>query len=270
MNELLIRSMVEPVDSSIYKVDLLKEFYSTMRRDMLKWEVKQWGIDWLEMIEKSGAKIEYGELTNGIPKYKITNIPGKYFDYMLKTHTEQDANVCIYYNNKENTVLSFNLDDNNKKGNEILNELKAAVCIITEYLKILDIEPLVIVSGRGYHIILRFSHPIDNDKLSDFILLIEIWNKLIFKETNHDINKINVCSYPNKFDNTTHSLRLFGSKHIKNQVFSYVCSPKLGVLGEKESWEYFEYYMNHKTISLKHFEQVYNDEFLKIKKQGKT
>jgi hypothetical protein len=41
---------------------------------------------------------------------------------------------------------------------------------------------------------------------------------------------------------------LLGSEHAKNRVFSHVFTPE-GLLGEGNSWEYFEDFLRNKTIS---------------------
>ena len=49
------------------------------------------------------------------------------------------------------------------------------------------------------------------------------------------------------------SLRLFGSRHVKNKVFSRILTPQ-GLLDETASWEFFADYLKNRTSPLPQFQ----------------
>jgi hypothetical protein len=53
------------------------------------------------------------------------------------------------------------------------------------------------------------------------------------------------------------SLRLFGSRHVKNKVFSRVLTPQ-GLLDESASWEFFADYLKYRTIAIARFQVAHN------------
>lgn len=237
------------------KIELLKRFYSSMYHDTIKLEVRDWGFDFINLISKAGGTLEYGELKGKIHKYKISNMPEKLFDYFLKHHVKQNANVCLYFNNKANNVFAFNLD--NKNG-ESIHELKVIADIVDSYLRELGIEPLVYISGRGYHMWVRIDKPIDNKKIDEFMNKITARTIATLEYNNINQNKVDINIYPGKQTTKAYSLRLFGSKHIKNDTFSMICTRENGIidLGENYFWIQFEDYLNTKTITVEQFEKA--------------
>ncbi len=53
------------------------------------------------------------------------------------------------------------------------------------------------------------------------------------------------------------SLRLFGSRHVKNKVFSRILTSQ-GLLDETASWECFADYLKHRTIVLPRFHAAHD------------
>lgn len=239
---------------SIIKVGLLTRFYSSMNLNTAKWEMKVFGFELLEFIKELGANLEYGEFKTGISKYKLSNISTEAMNYLLKLHVEQDANLCLYFNEKANNVFAFNLDKNTEEAEW---ELQATRHIIRLCLREAGIEPLVYVSGRGYHIWVRIAEPIDNEKIYLFMLGIYYKAMRILNFNEVSTNKVNVYLYPSRKYNKLTSLRLFGSKHIKKGAFTYVGTEDT-LLNIAESWAYFEDYMKNKTITKEQFEKACN------------
>lgn len=95
-----------------------------------------------------------------------------------------------------------------------------------------------------------------------------VWIITYMHYINNNINEksVRINMYPSH-NPEVNSLRLFGSNHIRNKVFSYICTKDRGVLDEYDSWLYFEDYMKNKTITREQFDSAYEQ----IKKlSGKT
>lgn len=242
------------------RVILLKEFYSTMQKDKLKIESNCYGFDLLDGLLSQGIKLEYGELTSSlIHKYKLVNISEDCMADFLQGHINKHYNACLYFNEIANNILCFNLDNNFKENNtELIPEMQYSVNWLTEYLTELEIEPLVIVSGRGYHVWCRLDAPVDNKQLHKFMLQIVAKTMEALHVNGYDYNRVKFNMYPNNEIINTVSLRFFGSEHVKNKIFSYVYTNN-GVLEEDASWRYFTEYLKHKTISKDQFMQIANE-----------
>ena len=242
-------------DNAIRKAQLLREFYSSMRLDTMKLEVKDNGFNFLDIILNGGTRLEYGELKGLIPKYKLTNINPVFFHHSLLHHVKKNCNVCMYFNEQANSVFAYNLDSRDKD-NKYNDEMKSTLVMLERILNDVGIEPLIYISGRGYHIWTRCNEPIENKKLFDFMKMTSCLARYMLKKNNVTENKVDIALYPTNTTNTN-SLRLFGSEHIKNKVFSRVCTKDRGVLNEYDSWVYFEEYMHNKTITKEQFEKAY-------------
>lgn len=236
------------------RVTLLKEFYSTMQKDKIKLESNCYGFEFLESLLSHDVKLEYGELTSSlIHKYKLVNIPDCQIDAFLQGHINKYYNACLYFNEEANNIFCFNLDNNFKENNTaLIPEMQFSVDQLTQYLTELGIEPLVIVSGRGYHVWCRLDAPINNKQLHNFMLKIVARTMEALHTNGYDYHRVKFNMYPNNEIINTVSLRFFGSEHVKNKIFSYVYS-KNSVLEEGESWEYFADYLKNKTISKEQF-----------------
>jgi len=53
------------------------------------------------------------------------------------------------------------------------------------------------------------------------------------------------------------SLRLFGSEHAKNHVFSRILDGET-LLDEEASWAYFKHHVGNKTVVLETFHKAYD------------
>jgi hypothetical protein len=53
------------------------------------------------------------------------------------------------------------------------------------------------------------------------------------------------------------SLRLFGSRHVKNKVFSRILAPQ-GLLDEAASWEFFADYLKNRISTLARFQAAHD------------
>ena len=78
---------------------------------------------------------------------------------------------------------------------------------------------------------------------------------MAFHGSGYDHRQIKLNFYPDVKAHNVVSLRLFGSEHAKNKVFSHVLTSD-GLLGEAASWEYFESFLRNKTISTARFAEA--------------
>lgn len=239
------------------RVILLKEFYGTMQKDKIKLESNCYGFDFLDTLLSDDTQLEYGELTSSlIHKYKLVNIPDYSMDALLEGHLNKYYNVCLYFNEIANNIFCFNLDNNFKENNtELIPEMKYSVEQLTQYLMELGMEPLVIVSGRGYHMWGRLDEPIDNKQLHNFMLQLVAKTMEALHRNGYDYHRVKFNMYPNNEIINTVSLRLFGSEHVKNKIFSYIYD-KNTILNEEESWKRFADYLINKTITKEKFIQA--------------
>src|SRR5258708_5939444 len=98
------------------KVRLLKEFYDGLPKDRAKVETHEHGFAFLESMLTDGVMLEYGEMSTFslLHKYKLSNIPEHRMDELLLSHVEKRSNVCLYFDDEENNLFCFNLDNNHK------------------------------------------------------------------------------------------------------------------------------------------------------------
>ena len=242
------------------RVELLKEFYRALPKDRAKVETYQHGFDFLQSMLSDGTKLEYGELTlvGLLHKYKLTGIPEQRMDELLLAHVNKACNVCLYFGFPQSGIFCFNLDNNHKTNNtELIPELELTVRSLRERLAALDCEPLVIVSGRGYHVWGRLSGAVENVRLYDFMLRAAVQTMAALHNLGgYDHRRIKFNFYPDPRTRDTVSLRLFGSEHMKNKVFSRVLTTD-GLLDEAASWKHFERHLTNRTISQATFEDAY-------------
>jgi hypothetical protein len=242
-----------------WKLNLLKEFYKGLPKDKVKIETDEYGFDFLRQLLADGATLAYGELTASgvLHKYKMIDIPEYQMDELLKSHIAKGCNVCLYFDNRANNMFCFNMDNNHKTDNTIvIPEMDLAVRTIRNQLIELGCEPLIIASGRGYHVWCRLDIAIDNELLYQFMLRAAVKTMAALYKKGYDYNKIKFNFYPDTRIYNVVSLRLFGSVHAKNKVFSHVFTPEK-LLYEEASWDYFESYMRDKTISESTFAKAY-------------
>ncbi|MDA8441622.1 MAG: hypothetical protein M0Z55_04530 [Peptococcaceae bacterium] len=241
------------------KLSLLQEFYSGLPKNQAKIETDRYGFAYLTKLLAGGASLEYGELTASgvLHKYKIIAIPPYRMDELLAAHIAQECNVCLYFDTYANNLFCFNLDNNYKTDNTVvIPEMSFAVRAIRQQLSELGCEPLIVASGRGYHVWCRLSSSVNNNRLYQFMLRIAAQTMLTLSESGYDYHKIKFNLYPDTRSYKIVSLRLFGSQHSKNKTFSSILTPD-GLLDEAASWEYFATYLRHKTIAEAKFSEAY-------------
>ena len=168
---------------------------------------------------------------------------------LLLSHVRKQCNVCLYFGDNANSLFCFNLDNNHKLNNKvIIPEMALTVTLLRGILADACCDPLVIASGRGYHLWCRLAAPVANDTLYNFMLraMARAFYKLT--QAGMDHNKVKANFYPDRRSRDTVSLRLFGSEHINNKLFSQVLSHD-GLLDEDASWRAFEIHLLEKTIT---------------------
>ena len=231
------------------RVALLKHFSGSFIEGKVKIEAEQFGFEFLEWLLSGGGRLEYGELTDArlLHKYKIVGVPEHRMDELMQLHVMKQLNVCRYFGAETNDVLCFNIDNNHKTGNTtIIPEVSTALDTLRTCLLDLGCEPLIVASGRGYHVWLRFDEPVQNKMLYDFMVAAAARALLPLLERGDDHRKVKFSFYPDVNVVDSVSLRLFGSDHAKNKRFSYVFAPE-GLLDEPESWNYFEDFVRNKV-----------------------
>jgi hypothetical protein len=241
------------------RVGLLKAFYAGLPKDRAKIETLEHGFAFLETLLSDGATLEYGELTLSglLHKYKLSHVPEPRMNALLHAHVEKRCNVCLYFDETANSTLCFNLDNNHKTNNTVLiPEMEFAVRSIREQLTALGCEPLVIASGRGYHVWCRLEAAADNARLYDFMLLVAARTMAALHHDGRDYQQIKFNVYPDCRTRNVVSLRLFGSDHAKNKVFSRILTSER-LLDERESWTWFERYLCDRVIPLARFNEAY-------------
>ena len=125
------------------------------------------------------------------------------------------------------------------------------------HLRGLACEPLIVASGRGYHVWGRLEAPVANERLHDFMLCLGAATAAAVHRQGYDHHQIKLSSCPDPRVQHVASLRLFGSRHVKNKVFSRVLTPQ-GLLDETASWEFFADHLKNRTISVARFQAAHN------------
>ena len=242
------------------RVSLLKEFYRGLPKDRAKLETEGYGFDFLERLLTGGVALEYGELTpfGLVHKYKLACISERRMDEFLLSHVEQACNVCLYFDVRANNTFCINLDNNHQvNSSELIQEMEAAVHELGGHLRGLGCEPLVVASGRGYHVWCRLEAAVANERLFEFMLRSGAVTAAALHRQGHDHHQIKFNFYPDPRTHHVVSLRLFGSRHVKNKVFSRVLAPQ-GLLDEAASWEFFADYLINRTIALERFQAAHD------------
>lgn len=242
-------------------VTLLKEFSRGFVRGKAKIETERFGFAYLEQLLSDGANLEYGELTNTrlLHKYKLVDVPDHRMDELLQMHIMKECNVCRYFGTSENDVFCFNMDNNHiTNSTVIIPEMNLALGALRKCLQDLACETLIIASGRGYHVWLRLDEPVENELLYSLMLRAAAHALLPLRTGGYDHHAIKFSFYPDIKVNDVVSLRLFGSEHARNKVFSRVLTPE-GLLDEAASWKYFEHFVRNKTMSKAKFKAALDE-----------
>jgi len=233
------------------RVALLREFYRAMPMDRAKLETEEHGFGFLERLLAGGIELEYGELTlsGRLHKYKLARIPPAQMDEFLAGHVSRTCNVCLYFDARANETFCINLDNNHRVDNTAaIPEVEAAVRTLIRVYGELGCEPLVVASGRGYHIWGRADAPVDNQLLYRFMLRAAAAAAAELLSRGLDPQQAKFNFYPNPKINDVVSLRLFGSQHAKTGRFSSILTAD-GLLGEEASWAHFADYLQHRTVA---------------------
>jgi len=242
------------------KVALLKEFSRGLVEGTVKIETEQYGFRFLDELLSEGGRLEYGELsaTRLLHKYKLVDVPEHRMDALLRAHIGKTCNVCRYFHPASNDTFCFNLDNNHTTNNTVvLPEMTLAVQTLRDCLAGVGCEPLVVASGRGYHVWCRLDDAVDNGVLHGFMLHAAVRAVRALHEQGFDPNTVKFNFYPDVRTNNVVSLRLFGSEHAKTRVFSHVWVNG-DLLGEAESWERFEHFLRNQSIPPSVFERAQN------------
>jgi len=242
------------------RVKLLKAFYGGLPADRAKVETYGHGFEFLEaLLGSDGMTLEYGELTltGLLHKYKLARLNPLRLDNLLNAHVAKHCNVCLYFDGAANDVFCFNLDNNHKTNNTtLIPAMECAVDALRERLTTLGCEPLVVASGRGFHLWCRLESKVANERLHDLMFHASVSTMAALAQAGHDHRIIKINLYPNRRITDVVSLRLFGTNHAKNKVFSQVLTPT-GLVGEEESWVEFEDHLSLRTISMARFDQAH-------------
>jgi hypothetical protein len=232
------------------RVALLREFYRGLPQDRVKLETDEHGFDFLERLVAGGAVLEYGELTLSglLHKYKLARLPAGEFDGHLAAHVAQTRNVCLYFGEQANALFCFNLDDNRlPAAGTPLPEMEFAVRHLGETLRQVGCEPLIVASGRGYHVWGRLEEAVPNDRLYAFLLRAGVLTAAALQRGGLDHHRIKFNFYPDPRARDVVSLRLFGTRHARTRRFSQVLADG-GLLDEAASWEHFAGHLRTGTI----------------------
>jgi hypothetical protein len=240
------------------RVALLREFYRGLPKDRAKVETRHHGFEFLGALLGDGITLEYGELTLSglLHKYKLANIPGDRMDRLLQAHVDKEFNVCLYFDDRANSEFCFNLDNNHKVNNTvIIPEMSLAVGFLAQLLSSVGCAPLVIASGRGFHVWSRLDRPVDNERLYGLMIRLAAKTAAFLQNQGCDHHRVKINLYPDRRIRDVVSLRLFGSEHAKNKVFSHVWTPD-GLLDEQASWARFEDHLAAKTIEVQKLDEA--------------
>jgi len=238
------------------RAELIKAFYRGLPLDRVKLETQRHGFPFLGELLADGAELDYGELTlSGIlHKYKLSKVPAQLIDRLIDAHVKKEGNVCLYFGAESNSLFCFNLDNNHKENNTVvIPEMELAVRSLREKLTAAGCEPLVIASGRGFHLWCRLDGPVANERLYQFMLAAAIRVAAELEAQGRDHRKVKFNFYPDPRTQNTVSLRLFGSDHAKNRVFSRILTDDGVLLDENASWAYFENYLQTRTVTVEAF-----------------
>jgi len=235
------------------RIVLLNKFYST-DKTKAKIESKNSGTEYLDSLTINSV-FEYGEFKNGIFKYKLSDLSPARFDELLSDHIATEINLCAYFNKESNNNFAFNLDYSALPTNDV----KIAALLLMQNLIKLEMFPLIIKSGRGYHMWCKIDEKIENTRLISFMNKLKQISIFNIKRDGFNTENVNCTLYP-RVDTNDISLRMFGSNHIDTGMFSSVVTEinkNDKLLDMSESWDYFDWYINNRIITKTCFESAY-------------
>lgn len=223
------------------KLDLLKRFYAGLPTDRVKLETSEHGFAFLQSLLARGASLDYGELTGHElqHKYKLVGVPPALLDHLLTEHLAKRSNVCLYFGPEQNSLCCFNIDNNHRTGNTApIAETLAATRDLEASLRRAGIVPLVVASGRGYHVWCRLDQSLPNRILHEMMIRLAARALAGLSRAGLGPQRIKFNFYPDTRSIDVVSLRLFGSEHVKTHRFSQVLGPD-GLRDEPGSWAAF-------------------------------
>lgn len=242
------------------RVGLLSAFSRTFIPGVVKVEAERFGFPFLADLLAGGGELEYGQLTTCrlLHKYKLVNLPAARIEALLADHVAGALNVCRYFDPAVNDVFCLNLDNNHRtESTALIPEMTLAVDALRSCLAAAGCEPLVVASGRGFHVWGRLDSPVPNARLHDFMLRAAARALLAVHEAGRDHRELKVNFYPDVRIANVVSLRLFGSIHAKTRVFSHVTARDGTLLDEAASWRAFEEFISRQTLSSTAFEAAH-------------
>lgn len=236
------------------RVALLEMLYQHMRRDRLKLESRQFGFDFIEQLTADGAVLDYGQVDSHlVHKYRLLQLSEVAWNRFITGHVNQEYNICLYFDERENSAFCLNLDNNYKSSNTApIPELDLAVLYLRQHFGEYGMEPLVLKSGRGYHLWCRLQAPAANAALYGFMVRIVAKTMASLHMSGHDYHAVKFNMGPNPRVIDTVSLRAFGSIHARTGMFSQVVTEG-ETLGEQASWACLARYVGEKEISSQQF-----------------
>jgi hypothetical protein len=238
------------------RVALIRQFSQTFAPDTAKIETEQHGLAFLDRLLSGGGRLEYGELTplRLVHRYKLANVPEHRWEELLGAHVKKEWNVCRYFDKAANDVFCFNIDNNWRTPTTTETpEMGLAVRALREGLRDLRCEPLIVASGRGYHVWCRLSEPVENERLFRFLLPVAARALGSIDRAGYEHEHVKINLYPEVRYKNVVSLRVFGSRHAKTGMFSHVLGPD-GLLDEEASWDCFAEFVRAHAISAATFD----------------
>lgn len=233
------------------KHKLITEFYSTIDKTSLKLETTKGGFDYLSKLSNVGTLL-YSEWKNSVFKYKLTDIEKKEFDKLIDLHINGEINYCAYLDSEKNNIFCFNLDS----FDDDLSNLKVVTIYLVENLLRINIEPIILKSGHGYHIWVRLCDKYENSVIQNFME--NMMDVAVFQAVVKGVSiKGLQCIFYPRVNKGDISIRLFGTYHSVTQKFVAVTvriDKEDTVLSEEESWQYFEEFFDRAKVKSETFD----------------
>lgn len=231
----------------------LNKFCHNFDTTQIKIETKLSGLEFLAKLT-SQATLDYVEFKKNIHKYRLSQIPPTLFTDLIEKHINCRLNLCVYFAKQRSNKLALNFDQAKRHTVDV----KISALIATSLLSQLDLSPLLIYSGRGYHLWCTFNRDIANEDLVRFLQNIKSIIAYEVKIRGGNPENVNLTCYPG-IDTGKNSLRLFGSNHVKTGRFSSIVT-QIAVddvmLNANDSWNYFTNYINTKVTLTNTFDKA--------------
>ena len=180
------------------KVQALRKFFGGLRQDVCKIiapaKNPEAAARLLLDLRLDPDKAEYGLYHGRVPaggerqqlSYTVTT-DEKRLAQLLYYHVNGDLNVCQYFDQQKNSVLCFNIDLNRQyydtygdPTDEMIQTVIDYTVRLIMFLRQIGLDPLVLETGNGCHVWIRFTEPIDNAEL-------RIFAKNVEKVVNHGV-----------------------------------------------------------------------------------